>query len=110
MRELSLILGLLLAVYGAAVLLWRLTCRLFCPCEEAYLVIPLCGARDDAEYLIRTARLRGCSRVVLLDSGLTPHSAALTRTVCERLRADFLTEKEWQEMLETALQDEKRGV
>ncbi len=110
MREISLILGLLLAVYGAAELLWRLACRLLCPCEETYLVIPLCGTRDDAEYLIRTARLRGCGRLILLDRGLTPDSAALTRTVCERLRAEFLTEKEWQEMLKTALQDEKRGV
>lgn len=110
MREISLILGLLLAVYGAADLLWRLACRLLCPCKEACFVISLCGARNDAEYLIRSARLRGCGRLILLDRGLTPDSAALTRAVCERLRVDFLTEKEWQEMLKTALQDEKKGV
>lgn len=110
--------GLLLAVYGAADILWRLVCRLlsFDKEEKAYLLVPLCGERDDAEYQARRARIlcRGGygQRIqpVLLDGGLTPHSAALTKEVCERLRVDFVDEKEWNELLQTALQDGKKGV
>lgn len=110
--------GLLLAVYGAADILWRLVCRilLFDRTEKTYLLVPLCGERDDAEYQARRARVlcRGgygqCIQPVLLDTGLTPHSAALTKEVCQRLRVDFVDEKEWSELLETALQDEKKGV
>lgn len=112
------IVGLLLAVYGAADILWRLICRLlsFDREETAYLLVPLCGERDDAEYQARRARVlsRGgygqSIQPILLDRGLTPRSAALTREVCERLRVDFVDEKEWNELLQTALQDEKKGV
>lgn len=107
--------GLLLAVYGAADMLWRLVCRiLLCDKNDrAYLLVPLCGERDDAEYQARRARVLcrhgyGQSvQPVLLDRGLTPDSAALTKEVCRRLQVDFVDEKEWDELLESALQDEK---
>ncbi len=110
--------GLLLAVYGAADILWRLICRilLFDKNEKAYLLVPLCGERDDAEYQARRARVLcrdGYGQhisPVLLDNGLTRRSAALAKQVCERLQVDFVDKKEWDELLQTALQDEKKGV
>lgn len=110
--------GLLLAVYGAADILWRLACRLlsFDREDTAYLLVPLCGERSDAEYQARRMRVmcRGGYgqhiRPILLDSGLTPESAALTQEICRRLRVDFVDEKEWSKFLRTALQDEKKGV
>ncbi len=107
--------GLLLAVYGAGELLWRIVGRLFAFEEEerVYLLVPMSGERSDAEYQVRRARLLcrgGAVQPVLLDDGLTPQSAALTREICEKLNADFVDKKEWQEILQTALQDEKKGV
>ncbi len=110
--------GLLLAVYGAADILWRIACRVlsFGKDEDAYLLVPMHGERDDAEYQARRVRILCRSgygqniRPILFDSGLTPQSAALTKEVCERLRVDFVDEKEWQDLLETALQEEKKGV
>lgn len=115
MREtIPLAIGMLLAVYGAAQLLWHLACRLLCDDggNNGYLVIPMSGNREDAEYHARrTALLRGYGfHPIVLDTGLTPESATLTEEVCRRLRVDFVAEKEWQKMLENALQEPKSGV
>ena len=110
--------GLLLAVYGAADILWRIACRVvsFGQGEEAYLLVPMRGERDDAEYQARRVKVlcRGGYgqniRPILFNKGLTPQSAALTREVCARLSVEFVDEKEWDDLLETALQDEKKRV
>lgn len=110
--------AILLAMYGAVELLWRLICRCLSTGREktAYLLIPLCGERDDAEYQARRAQAlcrNGCGKgvhPVLLDGGLSPGSASLTREICTRLCVDFVDEKEWDEFLQTALQEEKKGV
>ncbi len=109
MREIPLIIGMLLAVYGAADLLWRLTCYLLLPCRKDSFICPLCGEREDAEYIVRAARLRGIEPL-LLDRGLSPEHSALTQEVCRRMGVTFLKEKEWQELPKMPLQDEKRGV
>ena len=111
MQTVLLILGVLLAACGAAELLRRLACRVLFPRDFGYLVIPLCGSRTDAEYLIRAARFSADTVCpVLVDCGLTASAAAHTRAVCRRMDVPFLTEKEWREIPKTALQDEKRGV
>lgn len=108
----------LLAVYGAMELLWSVVCRCLSTKKEtaAYLLIPLCGERNDAEYQARRARVlcrngggKGI-RPVLLDGGLSPDSAVLTREICARLRVDFVDEKEWNDFLQTALQEEEKVV
>lgn len=109
MREIPLIIGMLLAVYGGADLLWRLTCYLLLPRHDHKCIYPLYGKSEDAEYLVYAARMRGIEPL-LLDCGLSPEHAALTREVCRRMGVAFLTEKEWWELPKTPLQDEKTGV
>ncbi len=110
------LLGLLLAVYGAADLITRLAYRWALAGREphGYLLLPVRGERTDVEYLAR--RLRALQRMdsewepVLLDVGLTHSAAALTREVCARLSVTFVTQKEWEELLKTALQEGEKGV
>lgn len=110
------LLGLLLAVYGAAELITRVAYRWALAGREphGYLLLPVRGARTDAEYLAR--RLRALRRIdgawepVLLDVGLTAPAATLTREVCARLSVTFATQKEWEELLKTALQEGGKGV
>ncbi|MBR2406894.1 MAG: hypothetical protein IKB04_07665 [Clostridia bacterium] len=111
MNELFAVLGLLLAVCGAAALLWWLMACWLRPCEGGVFVIPISGERWDAEYLVRTARLHACgARVVLLDCGLSAKCAAVTQEICSRLNTELIDEKEWEILIKSALQEGERGV
>ena len=101
---------MLLAVYGLSDLVWRLACFLVYPRQVGVLVIAMRGERGDAERLARASLARGRERVVVLDCGLTPESAALTRTVCAKLGLTFAEEKDWKQILKIALQERKKGV
>lgn len=100
---------LLLAVYGLADLVWRAACFLVYPHRVGMLVLPMCGEREDAERLARASLARG-ERPIVLDCGLTPEAAVLTRTVCEKLGLPFVDEKDWQQIVKTALQEQKKRV
>ena len=100
---------MLLAVYGLADLVWRLACFLVYPHRVGVLVVPMKGEREDAERLARAAVAHG-GRPIVLDCGLTPESAVLTHKVCEKLGLTFAAEKEWEQILKTALQEPKKGV
>ena len=111
MDEVLAILGMLLAVYGMATLVHTVAERWLLPKQSALWVIPVSGHRTDAEYLIRAAEFaQHRSPIVLLDCGLTPESAQLAREVCERLHVNYATQKDWEKITKTALQEEKRGV
>lgn len=101
---------MLLAVYGLADLVWRLACFLVYPHRVGVLVVPMTGDREDAEQLARAVLARGEGRPIVLDCGLTPESAALTREVCGKLGLTFAEEKEWEQILKTALQERKKRV
>ena len=111
MDEVLAIIGMLLAVYGMTALVHTAAERWLFPKQSTVLVIPVSGHRTDAEYLIRAAEFaKHRSPIVLLDCGLTPESARLARTVCERLHVNYVTQKDWENFIKTALQAEKRGV
>lgn len=100
---------MLLAVYGLSDLVWRLACFLVYPHRVGVLVVPMKGDREDAERLARAAVARG-ERPIVLDCGMTPESAALTREICEKLGVAFAQQKEWEQILKTALQERKKRV
>ncbi len=111
MDEVLAIVGMLLAVYGMAVLVRTAAERWLFPKQNTLLVIPVSGDRADAEYLIRAAEFgKHRSPIVLLDCGLTPESARLAQEVCQRLHAEYATQKDWEKITKTALQSGKRGV
>lgn len=100
---------MLLAVYGLSDLVWRCACFLVYPRRVGITVLPMSGDREEAEQLARAALSRG-EQPIVLDCGLTPEAAALTRTVCEKLGLAFADEKDWQQIVKTALQAPKKGV
>lgn len=105
----AIVIGLLLAVYGAAELLQRAAAWLMRPHaeERGYWLIPLRGDGQSAEWLIRYARRRCCDgvRPVLFDSGLTPRGEVLARDVCQRMQVDFLPREAGREIPKMTLQD-----
>lgn len=100
---------LFLAVYGLSDLVWRAACFLVYPRRVGITVLPMSGDREDAERLARAALSRG-EQPIVLDCGLTPEAAALTRAVCEKLGLTFADEKDWEQIVKTALQERKKGV
>lgn len=106
------VIGTLLAAYGAVELIWCGMRRFRHPSVGGYWVIPLRGDRADAEWLVRYARTVGRGEVcpIVIDEALTPPCAEETRKICERMQVEFWSRDRWEEMRQTALQDRKSAL
>lgn len=106
MQTVCMIVTVLLAVYGAAELVYRGIRRLlFSPCA-GWFIIPVDDTCPDIEYRIRAARLQGVTPV-LLDLGLPEKDRAHVLAVADRLETPLITEKE---IANFTLQQQERGV
>ena len=107
MQTFCMIVTVLLAVYGAAELVYRLLhYLLLSPCA-GWFVIPIKDEGNEAEYAIRVAWLQGVGTPLLLDCGLSEQGRAHVQAVAARLGVPLLSEKE---IANFPLQQPKRGV